>query len=90
MNNQNKIKKEKTKKVFQVFSPDNFLISYEYAYKTQKEAQKELNKFIDRYKIQGFYSLSNRERITLSEAKNLCKIVPLFVNQTEFNEIFNN
>lgn len=80
---------EKIKKVYQVYSPDNFTISYEYAYKTKEQAQKELNKFIDRYKIQGHYSLANRERISLEEAKNLCKIVPLCVNETEFNKIFN-
>ena len=59
----NEAKKNKVR----ILSPDGFDIEMDAA----------IEKFIARYKSQGYYSNSNRERIPIGEIKDLMQVVPL-------------
>ncbi len=60
---------------FDVFSPDGFAISREETYPSREVAESKLNEWVKRYEHQGYYSTSNRERISLDELANHCEIV---------------
>jgi hypothetical protein len=60
---------------FDVFSPDGFAISREEIYPSREVAEQKLQEWVKRYEFQGYYSTSNRERITLDELASRCKIV---------------
>jgi hypothetical protein len=60
---------------YRVLSPDGFDIEMDAEYKSIEEAQIALNKFILRFKDQGYYSTSRRERISLAEARSRCRII---------------
>lgn len=60
---------------FDVISPDGFSISSEDIYYSKPEAEKALIKWITNYERQGYYSMSNREKITLKKVKELSNIV---------------
>ena len=64
-------------KRYRVLSPDGFDIERDKIYKDKTEALDALEKFCERYTIQGYYSMSDRTRISLSEIKNYCEIKPL-------------
>lgn len=69
--------------MFQVLSPDRFPISMDSPYETMEEATSALQTFIQRFDFQGYYSMSNRERITLEEAKNRCSIIPIKIDKED-------
>jgi hypothetical protein len=48
---------------------------------TPDDASKALDKWVDRYKQQGYYSTSNRERIPLDELTTWCTIVPIEIEE---------
>lgn len=60
---------------FKVLSPDGIPIGIE-EYNSPSEAKKDLKKWVQRYKIQGYYSTGNRERIPYDEIINHCSLVP--------------
>jgi hypothetical protein len=68
---------------FEVFSPDGFAISREETYPSIQVAEQKLQEWVKRYEFQGYYSTSNRERITLDKLASCCKIVPIFKNWGE-------
>lgn len=59
--------------MFNVISPDGFPFNFE-PIDTKEQAEKTLDNFVERYKFQGYYSKSNRERIPVEELKKHCKI----------------
>ena len=69
--------------MFQVLSPDRFAISMDSPYETMEEAISALQTFIQRFEFQGYYSTSNRERITLEEAKSRCSIIPIKIDKED-------
>jgi hypothetical protein len=62
---------------FEVFSPDGFAISREETYPSKEVAEQKLQEWVKRYEFQGYYSTSNRERITLDKLASCCKIVQI-------------
>jgi len=68
---------------YDVLSPDKFSISFDEVWDTPEEAKEALKKWIGRYKQQGYYSTSNRERIPLDELETWCHIIPIEVDEPE-------
>lgn len=66
---------------YDVLSPDNFSISFDEIWDSPEEAQKAAEKWVERYRQQGYYSTANRERIPLDELITWCKIVPIEVEE---------
>ena len=67
-------------KLFEVKSPDGFQTTRTYTLFTSEElAKREIDNFVKRYENQGYYSTSNRERISLDEAKERCRIIEVEV-----------
>lgn len=64
----------KTRKRFDVISPDGFSIDRVATYKSRKEAIAAFEVWKKRYEMQGYYS-SNNGRIPLEELSDFCKIV---------------
>lgn len=63
---------------YQILSPDGFTIEFskEY-YKTKKEALKSFENWVDRYKIQGFYSSNNYGKINFLDIKDYCQFIKI-------------
>jgi len=66
---------------YDVLSPDGFSISFDEVWDTPEDAREALKKWIQRYKQQGHYSTSNRERIPLDELETWCDIIPIEVDE---------
>ena len=64
----------KTKKRFDVISPDGFSIDRAATYKNRDEAIAAFKIWKKRFEIQGYYS-SNHGRITLDDLADFCIIV---------------
>ena len=63
-------------KKYQVLSPDGFSIDFNILYyRSLKQAKESLNNWIDRYKIQGYYSSSKFGRIDLIDLKDYCYLI---------------
>ena len=60
--------------MYDVLSPDGFSITADEYYKSEKEAQTALNKFVKRFETQGYYS-GRQRKYTLEELPSKCKIV---------------
>ena len=60
---------------FRILSPDGFDIRMDKFTYTEKQVEDELNKFVKRYEIQGYYS-SNRGRIALEDLAECCHVIP--------------
>jgi hypothetical protein len=70
-------------KLFEVKSPDGFTTTRTYTLFTSEElAKREIDNFVKRY----YYSTSNRERISLDEAKERCRIIPIEVNDDDIDD----
>jgi hypothetical protein len=69
-----KNQKMENQKTWQVYSPDSLPIAPE-EYSSQKEAIAALKKWINRYKLQGYYSAANGLKIPVSELFDYCDIV---------------
>ena len=70
----------KTKKTYNVFSPDGFTIEFGTIYKSMKSAILALDNFCSRYEKQGYYStIQNGERVQIPFAniKAYCKIITI-------------
>ncbi len=63
--------------MYDVISPDGFAINREELYKSLKEANTALNKFVKRFEKQGYYSSVKYGRIKLDKLKEYCKIYKL-------------
>ena len=66
-------------KLFDVLSPDGFSTTMSCLFTSEELAKREIDNFIKRYEFQGYYSTSNRERISLDEAKERCRIIEVEV-----------
>ena len=74
-------------KLFEVKSPDGYRTKLTYTlFTTEELAKREIDNFIKRYENQGYYSTSNRERISLDEAKERCRIIPIEVNDDDIDD----
>jgi len=60
-----------------MISKDGFDIERDTTYSTEDEIQDAINRFIDRFEAQGYYSTGNRERIPLNEIQEHLTIKPL-------------
>lgn len=72
----NKMKKQK----FRILSPDGFDIEFNKTYNSINKVNLAINNFIERYKLQGYYSsIKNGQRlnIPLNEIKNYCSIIEI-------------
>jgi hypothetical protein len=61
---------------YDVISPDGFPISATETWDSVNDAQKALVKWMNGYKIQGYYS-SNQGRIPINELESYCLIKPI-------------
>jgi hypothetical protein len=63
---------------YQILSPDGFTIEFskEY-YKTKKDALKSFENWLDRYKVQGFYSSTNYGKIHILDIKDYCQFIKI-------------
>ena len=65
------------KGTFTVLSPDGFPLERDTEYKNKKEAQEAIEKFVDKYRAQGYYSTTVRVRIPIHEIEENCRLVEL-------------
>lgn len=66
------------KQKFQVLSPDGFTIDFcRPDYPSKFSAQKALQKWMQRYKYQGFYSSPTFGRIPFDEIPEYCEIITI-------------
>jgi hypothetical protein len=67
------------KGTFIVLSPDGFPIEMDKEYKNKKEVKEAIDKFVDRYRRQGYYSKATtvRVQIPVHEIEAECRIVEL-------------
>jgi hypothetical protein len=69
--------KSKAKK-YQILSPDGFTIDFNVSYYTSiKKAKEALKNWLERYKIQGYYSSSKFGRINLLDVEDYCQLIEL-------------
>jgi len=61
--------------MYDVLSPDGFSITMDESYLSEKEAQTAINKFVKKYEKQGYYSMSDRTKITLEDLYFKCQII---------------
>lgn len=71
------MKKANKKESYIVLSPDGFPIERDGMYKSMIGVENALNSFVERFKQQGYYSTSNRERIPFDLIKDYCEIIPI-------------
>jgi hypothetical protein len=64
-----------SKKLFNVISPDGFPISCE-PFASEREAVSAIPVWCERFKNQGHYSTSNRQKIPLTELPDYLRVVP--------------
>ena len=60
---------------YDVLSPDGISIHFSDVYSTREEAVKALEKWMLRFKAQGYYSSSMHGRIPLDELNDFCRII---------------
>lgn len=69
--------KSKVKK-YQILSPDGFTIDCNVSYyKSIKQAKEAFKNWLQRYKIQGYYSSSKYGKIDLLDIEDYCQLVTL-------------
>ena len=74
-------------KLFDVKSPDGFSTTMSCFFTSEELAKREIDNFVKRYENQGYYSTSNREQISLDEAKERCRIIPIDINDDDIDDI---
>ena len=74
-------------KLFDVLSPDGFSINRSSFFANEELAKRGIDNFIKRYENQGYYSTSNREQISLDEAKEYCRIIEVNVDDDDIDDI---
>jgi len=62
------------RKKYHVLSPDGFPISHE-PFKSRRAAMKAIPEWCKRYELQGYYSTSDRQRISLEDLPYCLEIV---------------
>ena len=63
---------------YKILSPDGFTIERDIQhYKSQKDALNSLTNWIERYRMQGYYSSTMYGRIDLSEIQKYCTLIKL-------------
>jgi len=65
---------------FEASSPDGFPISMSETWKSEQEAQQAIVEWVERYRAQGYYSMSDRTRIPFNEIESYCTVLPLTVS----------
>jgi hypothetical protein len=65
------------KQKFTVISPDGFPLERDAEYSSKEEAQDAIERFVDRYRTQGYYSTTVRVRIPIHEIEENCRLVEL-------------
>lgn len=65
------------KRTFIVISPDGFPLERDVEYKDKEEAAQAIDKFVDKYRSQGYYSTTVRVRIPIEKIEENCRIVEL-------------
>ena len=73
---------------FDILSPDGYSISMREIY-TKDAVENALNQFVERYRMQGYYSTSNRDRLSLGEIKGHCRVVPMVIDE-DMQEMIDN
>ncbi len=69
--------KSKAKK-YQILSPDGFTIDFNVSYyKSIKQAKEALKIWLQRYKVQGYYSSTQYGKIDLSNLEEYCTLIEL-------------
>ena len=68
---------------YRILSPDGFDIAFDKTY-TIDEISSAFEEFKNRYKAQGYYSTSNRDRIDLDDLEDYCTIVEYDESEEEF------
>ena len=63
--------------MYDVISPDGFSISMTETWDTYMQAKDALLQFIHRFKNQGYYSKSDRTKITLDKLYDECSIIKM-------------
>lgn len=62
--------------MYHILSPDGFPISPD-PFDTVDEANEAIAQWVKRYESQGYYSLSNRDRLPLDEIAQHCTLIEL-------------
>ncbi len=62
-------------KTYNVLSPDGFAIHRDEEYHNEEEVKEAIARFMARYTAQGYYSMSNRERLPLDEIESNLQII---------------
>lgn len=70
---------------YRILSPDGFDISFDKTYSID-EILPAFEEFKNRYKAQGYYSTSNRERINLDDLQDYCTLVEYDESEEEFGK----
>lgn len=70
---------------YRILSPDGFDIAFDKTY-TIDEISSAFEEFKNRYKAQGYYSTSNRDRIDLDDLEDYCTIVEYDESEEEFGK----
>ena len=65
----------KKKKRYDILSPDGFGMFRDKTYASKESAEKAFNKWIERFKPQGYYSTNHGFRIALTDLRDHCKLV---------------
>lgn len=73
------------KKGYDIISPDGFGIFNNTIFSTIELAENGFNKWIERFKQQGYYSTSFRERIPLDELRFRCELIEFEFDSNDFN-----
>lgn len=69
--------KSKAKK-YQILSPDGFTIDCNVSYyKSIKQAKEALKNWLQRYKVQGYYSSTRYGQIDLLDIEDYCQLITL-------------
>ncbi len=65
-------------KRYQILSPDGFEIDFNTRYyKSIKEAKQSFYNWLERYKMQGYYSSTNYGKIDLIDLESYCTLIEL-------------
>jgi len=67
----------KKDKKYIVLSPDGFPIERDAEYKNLAEVQEAIERFVNRFRDQGYYSTTVRVRLPIHDIEKECRIVEL-------------
>ena len=67
--------KVKTRKIYQILSPDGLIIENQFGYLSMKEAIKAFDNWKKKFEPQGYYSSVSYGRIPLNELADYCSLI---------------